>query len=163
MRKTDKYYFFYKHILGQWHKFDFTVEGITFNCPEQWMMYQKAILFNDQASADKILLEKHSYQQQQLGRTVKGYKQDKWDAYKFEIVKQGNLHRFRADEEGRKVLFSTAPLILVEASPVDRVWGIGLGEGDPLADDENNWRGSNLLGKALTEVRTILMKEYGAV
>jgi ribA/ribD-fused uncharacterized protein len=163
MVKTDTHFFFYRHILGQWHIHPFTVDGITFNCPEQFMMYSKAILFKDEETAEKILHEEKPFNHQQLGRKVKNYSQYIWDHAKFNVIVAGNMARFREDEKGRQVLFDSDPLILVEASPTDLVYGVGLSETDPLILDEANWRGQNLLGKALMKVRTELMKEFNGL
>lgn len=163
MVKTETHLFFYRHLLGQWHIHPFTVEGITYNCPEQYMMYQKAVLFKDEDAAEKILHEEKPHNHQKIGRIVKNYSQNIWDNVKFDVIVAGNMARFREDELGRNFLFESDPLILVEASPTDLVYGVGLGENDPLILDENNWRGQNLLGKALMKVRTELKKEYNGL
>ena len=160
--ETDTYYFFWKHRLSQWHMVDFVVDGMTFCCTEQYMMYKKALLFDDKLTALKILATRNPRDHQTLGRSVKNFDQKIWDANKRQIVLEGNFHRFSQSKPCRELLFSTGNKILVEASPYDKVWGIGLAEADPLALNESTWRGQNLLGKVLTDVREILItkEEY---
>jgi len=151
--ETDKYYFFWKHRLSQWHMVDFVVAGVTYCCPEQYMMAQKALLFNDTKSHDKIMATRSPKDHQSLGRTVANYNQAIWDANKYNIVLTGNRARFSQSKECRELLLTTGNKEVVEASPYDGVWGIKLGENDPRALNENTWRGENLLGKILTQVR----------
>ena len=158
MKITEKYVFFYKSWLSQWNYSDFVLEGITFPYAEKWMMWSKAKLFNDQESMKKILAATHPKIDQDLGRHVSGYNQKLWDANKYEIVKSGNLARFSQNEELMRRLLSFGDRKFVEVSPIDKVWGIGLSEDDPLIEDENNWLGQNLLGEVLTEVRDILAR-----
>lgn len=154
----NKYTFFYKSKLSQWHMVKFVVEGVTFNCAEQFMMYKKALLFNDLETAKLIMDADHPREQQRLGRIVKNYNQEIWDTHKYTIVYNGNYNKFKQNKEDLEWLLKTEGL-LVEASPVDDVWGVGLSANDPLIQDEKNWRGKNLLGKVLTEVRETLKKE----
>lgn len=156
--QTDKYFFFYKSALSQWHIVDFYVEGINFSCAEQYMMAKKALLFDDITSYTKIMNARHPREMQLLGRQVKFYKQDVWDKFKYEIVYNGNYARFSQSDDQYDLLMSTKGK-LVEASPVDRVWGIGLAKDDPLIKDEKNWKGQNLLGQILTAVRDRLFLE----
>jgi ribA/ribD-fused uncharacterized protein len=137
----------------------FIVDGIQFNCAEMFMMYRKALLFNDLDTAKKILQEYHPREHQRLGRLVKNYDQAIWDANKYQIVYEGNYNKFKQNKEDLKWLLDTGDTLLVESSPVDCVWGVGLDMKDPLIQDEKNWRGQNLLGKVLTEVRDTLRKE----
>lgn len=138
---------------------DFTINGLTYCCTEQYMMHQKALLFNDTETAAKILATRSPKDHQELGRKVKNFNQSFWDQHKEKIVYDGNYARFSQSKDCRDLLFSTAPKILVESSPYDRVWGVGLGQDDPRILDETKWRGQNLLGKILTKVRDELMKE----
>ncbi len=137
---------------------DFYVEGIKYNCAEQYMMAKKALLFDDINTYTKIMNATHPREHQKLGREVKFYKQDVWDKYKYEIVFNGNMARFIQNNDQLDFLLSTKGK-LVEASPVDRVWGVGLSKDDPLILDEKNWKGENLLGKVLTSVRNNLFLE----
>lgn len=157
MREYNKYYFFYKHRLSQWHMVDFyDKNGVKYNCCEQFMMASKALLFNDLESYKKIMATRNQKEQQDFGRAIKNFDQKVWDSQKYGIVKRGNLHRFTQSVPCRELLLSTKGTLLVEASPVDSVWGVKLSADNPLIQDPKNWRGQNLLGKALTEVREIL-------
>lgn len=128
------------------------------NCCEQWMMLNKAALFGDVESFEKILNEKSPSKQKDLGRTVKGFQQEVWDVEKFLIVYDGNFFKFNANEELRNFLLSFNPhTTFVEAAPWDSVWGIGLDSEDPDALDIEKWKGQNLLGKALSMVRDVLL------
>lgn len=138
---------------------DFVVDGVKYNCAEQYMMARKTVLFGDNDTYNKIMNAEHPREQQALGRIVKGYDQQLWDESKYQIVYRGNYHKFKQNEEDRKWLFATGNTILCEASPIDCIWGCGLSANDPKIQDEKNWRGQNLLGKVLTEVREVLRKE----
>lgn len=126
-----------------------------FNCCEQWMMACKAILFNDGDTFKKIMDETSPKQQKDLGRIISNYDQETWDYYKYDIVLEGNLFKFE-NEELREFLMSfNLFTIFAEASPWDKVWGIGLGPDDPKALDIHTWEGENLLGKVISRVRQI--------
>jgi hypothetical protein len=92
-----------------------------------------------------------------LGRQVKGFNEIKWNERKFEIVKTGNIHKFNQNKSLKDFLTSTGNRVIVEASPVDTVWGIGLGEESKMIDNPYTWRGENLLGFALMEARDFLI------
>lgn len=154
MKKTEKYTFFWKSKLGQWNLLPFTDnQGITYNCAEQYMMAKKALLFNDLETYEKIMNEKNPSKQQSLGREVKNFNKLQWDASCTSIVYQGNMYKFEQNPELLKILLDTKNTILVEASPYDIIWGVGLGENNSLISDEKNWKGQNLLGYTLTILR----------
>ena len=154
MKETNSHYFFWRHQFGQWTFRDMVdQDGVRYNCCEQYMMAQKARLFGDKKSFDAIMQEPDPKAQQSLGRLVQNYDQGIWDANKEKIVYDGNILKFSQHEDLGQRLLETAPKILVEASPSDLVWGVGLKEDDPLILDEANWRGENLLGKVLMRVR----------
>lgn len=144
-------------VFSQWTMSEFTVDGITYNCAEQWMMASKARLFIDKETEALILATPNPYRQRQLGRQVQGFDQKMWEMYREEIVYQGNLHKFMQNPEMLKVLLSTGSKILVEASPFDRIWGIGLRAEHPDCGTPTKWRGKNLLGKCLMKVRSQLL------
>ena len=125
------------------------------------MMFHKALIMGDFSTAEKILNEKDPKAQQELGRQIRTFDQKTWDALKYDIVRKGNILKFKQNPVHKALLFSTYPRQLVEASPFDRIWGVGLAEDDPLITDPENWKGDNLLGKVLTEVRDILMRDEG--
>ncbi|BCJ48199.1 hypothetical protein GCM10010168_25590 [Actinoplanes ianthinogenes] len=142
--------------LSQWSPEGFTVDGVRFATAEHYMMWRKAELFGDTASAGHILAAGHPRQAKTLGGRVTPFDQQTWDEHRFAIVVAGNLAKFRQNPELGTFLLGTGNRVLVEASPMDRVWGIGLTRDDPRADDPSRWRGLNLLGFALMEVRARL-------
>lgn len=160
MLETDEFYFFYKHEFGQWTMRNITdVNGITYNCCEQYMMFQKAILFEDKEVANQILAEKNPLTQQQLGKKVKGFYQEIWDKYRYQVVWNGNWLKFTQYKDLQDRLIATGNKELVEASPVDGVWGVKRGLKDPLLLDRSSWNGLNLLGKVLMSVRFCLNQQ----
>ncbi|KAL8792749.1 MAG: hypothetical protein Q9195_004636 [Heterodermia aff. obscurata] len=140
-------------FLSQWFLSSFhdPSTNTTYNCAEQRMMHQKALLFNDTVSARDILATQSPSEQKVLGRKIKGWDDKKWDQVKFEVVVQGTRLKFHEDETLRGHLLATAQRELVEASPRDRVWGIGC-EASFAEEQRAGW-GMNLLGKALMTVR----------
>jgi ribA/ribD-fused uncharacterized protein len=156
MRITDDYYFFFRHKFGQWTRADIHENGIKFNCNEQFMMYKKAMLFGDHETAKKILETENPKTQKRLGREVKNFIPAVWDENKYLIVLRGNFLKFTQHTELKERLIATGNRLLVEASPYDNIWGIGLGYDDDRVLDQIQWKGANLLGIALTEVRDTL-------
>lgn len=149
-------FLFYTGPFSQWHRSPFVVGGVAFNCTEQFMMYNKALLFGDNETAAQILMAATPRQQKSLGRRVQGFNDRTWNLFKEGVVFTANLAKFSQDEGLRADLLATGDKIIVEASPTDRIWGIGLAEDDPRALDVSQWQGSNLLGLALMRVRTLL-------
>ena len=156
---AETFTFFWKSRLSQWHSSPFVVGGVTFTYAEQYMMYAKALLFCDRAAANRILTAKTPKEQQAIGRTVQGFDEATWALFREGIVFAGNYARFSQNPEQRELLFATCGTTLVEASPDDRVWGIGLAADDSRALDRSQWLGLNLLGEALTRVRECLRWE----
>lgn len=153
----SNYEFFWSGPFSQWYKAPFIIDGRKFNTCEQWMMWNKAMLFNDTETAEAILKTSDPRQQKALGRAVKNFDDAKWMAVAYDIVVQGNRSKFTQNPQLFETLKATGDKTLVEASPYDRRWGIGMGEDDPGIEDPKNWRGENLLGKALTQVRDELV------
>ncbi|KAB8189789.1 DUF1768 domain-containing protein [Nonomuraea phyllanthi] len=162
-----KYLYFWGHqpardgrpgagCLSQWWPVTFTEDGHTYTSAEHYMMAHKAWLFGDEGSAGKILQAGHPGEAKSLGRTVRGFDQAAWEARRFEIVVRGNVAKFGAHEDLAEFLAGTSGRVLVEASPVDRVWGIGLAASDERAASPATWRGANLLGFALMAARDTL-------
>lgn len=145
-----KYKFFWSGYLSNWQPSKFVVAGITYNCGEQYMMYQKAIIFNDIDTANKILNESQPSKQKSMGRLVKNFDPQRWDDIKYELIKKGLIEKFKQNPELKSYLLSYKGYTIVEASPVDRIWGIGYYENDAIKNI-NSW-GENLLGKILTEL-----------
>ncbi|WAS96746.1 NADAR family protein [Nannocystis punicea] len=143
-------------VFGQWTPSRFAVDGVTYGCAEQFMMAEKARLFGDDATRAKILATDDPRQHKALGRTVAGFVQEVWDRECLDLVVRGNRAKFGQDPELRAALLATGDKLLVEASPLDRVWGVGLRADDPRIHDRSRWRGKNLLGEALMRVRAEL-------
>jgi ribA/ribD-fused uncharacterized protein len=142
-----------KGCLSQWWPCSFVVEGQRFASAEHYMMWRKALLFNDVKVATQVLAAHTPAEAKAMGRAVSGFSSPVWESARLEIVVEGNLAKFGQDPSLRSYLLGTGSRVLVEASPQDRVWGIGLVESDPRAADPASWLGLNLLGEALMEVR----------
>jgi ribA/ribD-fused uncharacterized protein len=146
-----------KACLSQWYEAPFVVHNNmsrnVFRTAEHWMMAQKALLFLDGDSYRKILECETPEQAKRLGRAVKRYDDEVWSRMRFDIVVDGNMHKFNSHPALKEFLLSTGDAVLVEASPYDRVWGIGMRGEDPLVRYPAQWKGDNLLGYALMEVR----------
>ncbi|GAA1586180.1 NADAR family protein [Actinoplanes couchii] len=166
--RRGKYLFFWGHqpeksgapgsgCLSQWFPSAFTVDGVRFATAEHYMMWRKAVLFGDDTMAERILAAGHPQQAKNLGGRVARFDQRVWDEQRVPIVVAGNLAKFSAHQAMRDYLTGSGERILVEASPVDRIWGIGLARDDERAADPYRWRGLNLLGFALMEVRDQLV------
>lgn len=142
--------------LSQWWPAKFTVDGVEYATAEHWMMVGKARLFGDEQLIPRILKARTPAEAKKLGRLVQGFDEEQWAAARFELVVEGNVHKFGQDESLRAYLLGTAQRVLVEASPLDRVWGIGLAADNEHATEPQEWRGLNLLGFALMEARARL-------
>lgn len=156
---TEKFTFFHRGPFSQWHPCTFVVEQQSFTHAEQYMMYAKALLFGDSATAEQILAAKSPREQKQLGRQVAGFDEKVWALFREGIVYTANYAKFSQNPELLKLLLHTRGTTLVEASPRDKIWGIGLSQDDPRASDRSQWRGLNLLGQTLTRVREALAWE----
>ncbi|OIV37654.1 hypothetical protein BIV57_09795 [Mangrovactinospora gilvigrisea] len=136
-----------------WQGAPFTVDGVEYATAEHWMMAGKARLFGDAAAEAKALAAGHPRDAKSAGREVRGFVEAVWERERFRLVVEGNRAKFGQHPELADFLAGTGARVLVEASPVDRVWGIGLAKDDPRAADPSRWRGLNLLGFALMEAR----------
>ena len=150
---TDKFVFFYGGPFSQWSRCKFTIGEMQFNCSEQYMMFQKASLFGNKSLAEKIIKSKDPSEQKQFGKQVKGLIPEQWDRISKGVVYIGNYAKFTQNEEYKEALLETGNKTIVEASPYDPLWGIGLGEYDPRALDPGQWQGKNWLGLVLMKVR----------
>lgn len=155
--QTDKYFFFYNGPFSQFHPSRFVVGKRVFCWCEQWIMFNKAMLFKDTKCAREIMKASTPYRVKELGRLVSGYNDAIWSAERFDIVVIGNIYKFEQNTSLKFYLAATRGLELVECSASDTIWGIGRGLNDPLRLTERTWRGLNLLGKALTRVRVKLI------
>lgn len=169
-----EYIYFYSHnngpykVFSQWFPQSFSVpkkvikdilnyeietEYLTVKSAEHWMMIAKALLFKDYTSFKKLLEPKiNAKVAKEIGRKVKGFNENEWDKYKLLFVSIGNIFKFSGNLN--KILESTNDSILVEASPYDKIWGIGISVSQAISGKE--WNGENLLGKALMIAREYL-------
>ena len=142
-----------KFLFSQWYPLSFDWEGRKYLTAEHWMMAGKARLFGDLETLEQILAAPNPKDAKAFGRQVRGFDSEVWEAECYEIVVQGNMHKFGQNQTSRTYLLETGNKILVEASPVDAIWGIGHVQDSPEAQDPRKWRGQNLLGFALMEAR----------
>lgn len=168
-----KYLFFWGHTaskdgsttkacFSQWFHSPFTVDGISYPTAEHFMMAGKARLFGDHATEELILKARHPKEAKDLGRKVRGFEDDTWNRERYLLVVEGNEAKFSQNSGPGAFLLDTKDRVLVEASPVDRIWGIGLAADDPAAENPRLWKGLNLLGFALMEVRERLQPKVAA-
>jgi len=148
-----------KSCFSQWWVAPLEVDGIVYRTAEHWMMAGKAELFHDNDTLQKILACETPKKAKELGRLVQRFDPTVWDLHKFDLVVRGTYQKFAQHTELRNYLLSTGDKVLVEASPVDRIWGIGMKGDDPSAGNPALWKGENLLGFALMEVRAILREK----
>ncbi|QDT65542.1 NADAR family protein [Calycomorphotria hydatis] len=165
--KTFDYLYFWGHqpaktgaitksCLSQWFQAAFTVEDQFFPTAEHWMMASKARLFDDQETLSQILRAPDPKTAKQLGRKVRNFDDAVWRDNARRLVTEGNIAKFDQNEPLKQFLIATSECVLVEASPHDRIWGIGLKSDDDRAQHPDTWQGQNLLGFALMDVREAL-------
>lgn len=142
--------------FSQWYHAPFHVDGRRYATAEHWMMAEKARLFVDEAALERVLAKEDPAAAKAAGRGVLGFDEAMWRRHRFEIVIRGNQAKFAQHAGLRAFLAGTGDRVLVEASPVDAIWGIGLAADDPRAQDPARWLGLNLLGFALMQVRETL-------
>ncbi len=163
---TVDYIFFWGHrqskevtksCFSQWYESPFDVDGQEFKTAEHFMMHRKARLFGDQASAVKAIAADTPKDAKAVGRSVQGFDQAIWECSRFDIVVEANIAKFSQHPGMLEYLISTGESVLVEASPYDKIWGIGLAADSPRCQSPSEWDGDNLLGFALMEVRESLL------
>jgi ribA/ribD-fused uncharacterized protein len=150
--QTKTHIYFWGSIFSNFHPIDFIHQNNKFANSEQAFMWRKAIFFKDFEIALKILETTNPQEAKSLGRKVKYYDDIKWNQIREQIMYEVNIDKYK-DEKLQGILLSTKNLIIVESSPVDKIWGVGLSKEDPRILDEKNWNGLNLLGKVLMRVR----------
>lgn len=148
-----------KGCLSQWHNCRFEVDGVVFHTSEQFMMAQKALLFQDEETYEKIMQADNPKDYKALGRLIRNFNQKIWDDNKYQIVLRGNIEKFSQNPELKEFLIGTGDKVLVEASPYDNIWGVKLALDNELILNPNNWAGENLLGFVLMETRDTLRLE----
>ena len=137
--------------FSNWYLCNIFYKDINFNSSEQIFMWGKAKLFNDEDVAEQILQTTDQREIKALGRKVKNFDDEIWKENCYDIMLQANIAKFEQNKNLRKLLYSVKDEVLVEASPYDKIWGIGLSSSDPRSDNQNQWLGQNLLGKCLSE------------
>jgi ribA/ribD-fused uncharacterized protein len=158
---TTRFVFFWGGWPSQWHKGRFRVDAVEYNCCEQFMMAEKARVLGDWEAEAAILATPNPRQQKALGRKVRKFDADTWNGVCRGIVYRANLAKFEQNGDLYDLLMATGDRTIVEASPKDSIWGIGLAQEDPRAHDPAQWRGKNWLGIALMQVRDELRRRKG--
>lgn len=145
-----------KSCFSQWYESPFSQDGITYETAEHYMMAEKANLFNDGEAFTKIIEAKAPAKAKKLGREISSFDDQLWLKHRFDIVEKANFLKFSQNPELKEFLLNTKNRILVEASPVDPIWGIGIANDHPDVENPKRWKGLNLLGFALMQVRNQL-------
>jgi ribA/ribD-fused uncharacterized protein len=153
MKINDKFYFFWDGFCSQWHPCTFEFVGVTYNCAEQAMMNQKALFFGDIESSIEIMKSKSPSVQKSIGRKVSNFDPKLWSEACLEIVTQINVSKFNQNPKMKKQLIELGDREIVEASPYDKIWGIGMKDTHPDILDRDKWQGQNLLGIAIMEAK----------
>ncbi len=148
--------------FSQWYSAPFSIDGHFFPTAEHYMMAEKARLFGDDEAFQRILKTRQPGAAKSIGREVRGFNNEKWVQHRFDIVVAGNVAKFEQNPALGEFLLSTSRRVLVEASPVDRIWGIGFESSAPQATNPLLWRGLNLMGFGLMEVRARLVLDKQA-
>lgn len=159
----EQFTLFWNGPFSQWEPSIFVMDGVEYNCCEQYMMAEKARLFGDEGTLDEILEAEDPGRQKALGRQVSNFDIDIWQEEEdngqphcWNIVWRGNMAKFSQNPHLLKRLLKTKGTTLVEASPYDLIWGIGLKASDSRAHNRENWPGKNWLGEVVTAVREFL-------
>lgn len=158
MRRQNGFVLFWGGPFSQWYPHNIVVDGVTYNCCEQYMMAEKARMFGDVDALEAIMKTDDPKKQKAYGRGVKNFSPHMWDLVSKDVVFRANLAKF-SDPEMKKFLMSFGDEEIVEASPYDKIWGIGLGEDDPRALDKTKWQGMNWLGEVIMKVRETLKQQ----
>lgn len=161
MNERDEFEFFWDGPCSQWHDSVFTVDGVEYNCAEQYMMAKKAEFFGDEDIQQEIMEADLPREQKALGRQVRDFDADRWNDVSRDIVYVGNMAKFSQNPHLLEYLLATGDKEIVEASPYDKIWGIGLREEDQRATDRSQWQGTNWLGEVCMAVRTALRSDPG--
>lgn len=154
---TNTHVYFWGGPFSNFYKTEIKFKGMNFHSSEQLFMYLKAVKFGDTKIAEEILKCKTPKSSKNLGRSVKNFNSEEWYKYKVEAMMIALKSKFYKNLDLMSLLMRNKHKIFVEASPYDRIWGVGLSEDDPEILNESNWMGENLLGKCLNR----LIKEFG--
>lgn len=174
MRVTDKYVLFWESEFSNFYPYEhkgiktedveplnFEADGYEWKTSEQYFMYQKAMFFHDFEIADKIKATVRPEEAKKLGRKIKNFNEEEWSKVSFDMMFNAVYAKFSQNERLKNILLDNKfkDKNFVEASPFDKIWGIGLHYDDKLCDDETNWLGENKLGKVLDKVRNTLLEK----
>jgi len=150
---TDTHIYFWGSFLSNFYPSLFMYKGTVMQSSEQAFMYEKALCFGDEEIREKLTKESHPYACKKLGRKIKGFSEERWKKHREEAMYKAIKAKFDQDSAFKEKLLKTEDKILVEGSPYDKIWGVGLIYDDPKILDKNNWKGLNLLGKILMKIR----------
>jgi len=153
MITNSKYVFFWAGEFSNWHNAKIEYKGEKFANTEQAYMWEKALHFDDYEIAELILNEPNPKENKKLGRQVKGFNAAEWLNVSFDLMLEINRAKYSQHESLKWQLINTGDRLLVEASPFDEIWGIGLTAAEAVNTPEEEWPGMNLLGKCLTKLR----------
>ena len=156
---NKQFIFFWSGPFSNWYKTNFTIDGITYNCAEQYIMHQKALLFADNDIAKQIMASNNPKEQKALGRKIKNFDMYYWNENCVQFVFRGNHAKFLQNKRLYDMLMNTSPNTLVEASPFDTIWGIGIDEKTAIKVPQSEWKGTNWLGYTLTYLREFFEEE----
>lgn len=151
----SNFHFFWNGPFSSWHIAPISINGITYNCCEQYFMWKKALAFGDEDTAEKIITSYDPRKQKSLGRQVKNFVPAQWDAISRDVMFRAHMAKYERYTHLRDRLLATGATTLVEASPYDKLWGIGLDQNDPRALNSEEWLGKNWLGYILTDIKRI--------
>jgi len=157
--ETDKYVFFWGGPFSNWYPCEYEYLGQKFNCSEQQFIATKATFFKDDEALKIIMETDDPSVQKRAGRLVKNYDDGEWSRIRYLAMELSVLGKFSQNLDLQRILLQTKDKVIVEASPYDRIFGIGLGVDHPDILDESKWQGENLLGKALMSVREKLLND----
>jgi hypothetical protein len=158
----DGYALFWNEWPSNWTYSPFILDGHKYNCVEQYFMAEKARLFKDDQALRMIIKAIDPADQKRYGKGVKGFDERKWSSVCFDVMLRGNLEKYKQNPKLCEKLLDTGNLGMVEASPKDKIWGIGMDKNHVNATKPSRWLGKNLLGKVLDQVRTMIRQERGS-
>ena len=153
MKQINNLFLFYGGEFSNFYNSKFTLDNIEFDNSEQYFMHQKALFFNDNEIASKILKATTPAKCKYLGREIKNFSDSKWATVRYDMMLTGCRAKFTQNNRLKNILINTDNLIIVEASPTDKIWGVGLAIDDKDILHIERWKGQNLLGKVLMNLR----------
>lgn len=162
VRETDSHIYFWGSFLSNWYRcpidFSLTPDGVPmkFHCTEQIYMALKALTFNDFGTLSQIMDCKDAKESKVLGRQVIGFSEEHWNRVSYNAMFRACRAKFSQNLDLFERLLLTQNKVLVEGSPFDKIWGVGIAWDDPLIEDQNNWNGENRLGNVLMAVRSTI-------